>query len=197
MQKQAKLAMQKQAKQALLGKTARCGRLKPLPKVAPCELSPTPPASAVIESSSPQTSEIQWPVTLPGGIEEKSAEKLNEKQTADAQVKPKESSAQADKKSFLPRSARLHFELQGAQAQILQVPAIPDRKHFGYVVEKVWELPRPDVIISITGGADNFDLPLEHKDRMMRGIMPAGREGKRQLKSWSVSAFYACCFARL
>jgi hypothetical protein len=54
-----------------------------------------------------------------------------------------------------------------------------------YFVENVWKLEKPDVIISITGGAQNFDLPPEQKDRMMRGMM----EGTRQIKPWSVSAF--------
>jgi hypothetical protein len=54
-----------------------------------------------------------------------------------------------------------------------------------YFVENVWKLENPDVIISITGGAQNFDLPPEQKDRMMRGMM----EGTRQIKPWSVSAF--------
>ena len=54
-----------------------------------------------------------------------------------------------------------------------------------YFVENVWKLDQPDVIISITGGAQNFDLPPEQKDRMMRGMM----EGTRQIKPWSVSAF--------
>ena len=76
-------------------------------------------------------------------------------------------------------------------AQILQVPGIPDEEDLinvhlvRYFVENVWKLERPDVIISITGGAQNFDLPPEHKDRMMRGMM----EGTRQIKPWSVSAF--------
>ena len=54
-----------------------------------------------------------------------------------------------------------------------------------YFVENVWKLEKPDVIISITGGAQNFDLPPEQKDRMMRGMM----EGTRQIKPWSVSIF--------
>jgi hypothetical protein len=38
-----------------------------------------------------------------------------------------------------------------------------------YFVEEVWKLPRPDVIISVTGGAMAFDLPSVHKDMIMKG----------------------------
>jgi len=109
---------------------------------------------------------------------------------AAAQVKPI--------KPFL--STRLPFKRKGhlKGVQILQVPAKEDLINVHlvrYFVENVWKLQRPDVIISITGGAQNFDLPPEHKDRMMRGMM----EGTRQLKPWSVSVFYALhfCFVRL
>jgi len=38
-----------------------------------------------------------------------------------------------------------------------------------YFIEKEWELERPDVIISVTGGATAFDLPANHKDMIMKG----------------------------
>jgi hypothetical protein len=56
-----------------------------------------------------------------------------------------------------------------------------------YFVENVWKLERPDVIISVTGSADNFDLPPEHTAMLMRGMM----EGTRKLQTWSVS-IYGC-----
>ena len=103
----------------------------------------------------------------------------------------------ADVKPFL--SYRLQFKrtIKRSSAHILQVPAPATVKKdvfkenvfnvhlVRYFVENVWKLDQPDVIISITGGAQNFDLPPEHKDRMMRGMM----EGTRQIKPWSVSAF--------
>ena len=73
-------------------------------------------------------------------------------------------------------------------AHILRVPADPGKcENFAnvhlirYFVDKVWKLPRPEVLISVTGGAKHFDLSPEHKDRMMRGMM----EGTRQLNPWS------------
>ena len=90
-------------------------------------------------------------------------------------------------------SYRLQFKrtIKRNSAHILQVPATVFKENVfnihlvRYFVENVWKLDQPDVIISITGGAQNFDLPPEHKDRMMRGMM----EGTRQIKPWSVSAF--------
>ena len=38
------------------------------------------------------------------------------------------------------------------------------------------ELPRPDVIISVTGGAMAFDLPTMHKDMIMKGMMENTRD---------------------
>ena len=75
-------------------------------------------------------------------------------------------------------------------AHILRVPADPGKcENFAnvhlirYFVDKVWKLPRPEVLISVTGGAKHFDLSPEHKDRMMRGMM----EGTRKLNPWSLS----------
>lgn len=45
-----------------------------------------------------------------------------------------------------------------------------------YFVEAVWKLPRPDVIISVTGGAMAFDLPTMHKDMIMKGMMENTRD---------------------
>lgn len=38
-----------------------------------------------------------------------------------------------------------------------------------YFIEQEWKIPRPDVIISVTGGAQAFDLPKMHKDMIMKG----------------------------
>jgi hypothetical protein len=60
-----------------------------------------------------------------------------------------------------------------------------------YFVENVWKLERPDVIISVTGGASkNFDLRPEYNEKLMRGMM----EGTRKLKTWSVSIYVCICF---
>jgi hypothetical protein len=38
-----------------------------------------------------------------------------------------------------------------------------------FFVEQEWKLERPDVIISVTGGAGEFNFPSMHKDMIMRG----------------------------
>lgn len=38
-----------------------------------------------------------------------------------------------------------------------------------FFVEQEWKLERPDVIISVTGGAGEFNFPSRHKDMIMRG----------------------------
>ena len=45
-----------------------------------------------------------------------------------------------------------------------------------YFIEAEWQLPRPDVIISVTGGAQAFDLPSVHKDMIMKGMMENTRD---------------------
>ena len=97
-----------------------------------------------------------------------------------------------DGKPFL--SARLRFKrtCRKKSAHILQVPCKKEEDIFNvqlvrYFVENVWKLERPDVIISVTGGADNFDLPPEQNAMLMRGMM----EGTRKLKTWSVP-IYGC-----
>ena len=52
-----------------------------------------------------------------------------------------------------------------------------------YIVENVWHLPRPEVIISVTGGAQHFDLAAADKDKILRGIM----EGTRHLNPWFIT----------
>jgi hypothetical protein len=49
-------------------------------------------------------------------------------------------------------------------------------------IEHGWQLPRPDVIITINGGAQFFEMKAEEKDKVMRGMM----EGTRHLKPWFV-----------
>jgi hypothetical protein len=92
-------------------------------------------------------------------------------------------------------SARLPFKKTSRKrgAHILQVPCNNQKYIFNvplvrYFVENVWKLERPDVIISVTGGASlNFDLHPDKNDMLMRGMM----EGTRKLKPWSVS-IYGC-----
>jgi hypothetical protein len=45
-----------------------------------------------------------------------------------------------------------------------------------YFLEAEWQLPRPDVIISVTGGAQAFDLASSHKDMIMKGMMENTRD---------------------
>jgi len=49
-------------------------------------------------------------------------------------------------------------------------------------IEQGWKLPRPDVIITINGGGQGFNMKAEEKDKVMRGMM----EGTRHLKPWFV-----------
>jgi hypothetical protein len=105
----------------------------------------------------------------------------------------KNPSGAAGVKPFL--SARLPFKRASRKrsAHILQVPGneeedICNVQLVRYFVENVWKLERPDVIISVTGGASkNFDLRPEYKEKLMRGMM----DGTRKLKPWSVS-IYGC-----
>ena len=46
-----------------------------------------------------------------------------------------------------------------------------------------WQLKRPDVIISVTGGAADFDLSTEESDRIFKAMM----DGTRSLDAWFVT----------
>ena len=50
-------------------------------------------------------------------------------------------------------------------------------------MQHVWKLKRPDVIISVSGGAKQFDLSTENKDKVMKGMM----EGTRALDAWFIT----------
>eukprot|EP00802_Teleaulax_amphioxeia_P009771 Tamp_09792.p2 GENE.Tamp_09792~~Tamp_09792.p2 ORF type:complete len:240 (-),score=46.28 Tamp_09792:1160-1879(-) len=50
-------------------------------------------------------------------------------------------------------------------------------------MEHVWKLKRPDVIISVTGGAEDFDLSTEELDRIFKAMM----DGTRSLDAWFVT----------
>ena len=52
-----------------------------------------------------------------------------------------------------------------------------------FYMEHVWKLKRPDVIISVTGGAQDFDLSTEDLDKIFKGMM----DGTRSLNSWFVT----------
>jgi hypothetical protein len=109
----------------------------------------------------------------------------NIKKLKEALEKP---SGAADVKPFL--SARLPFKRTSRKrcAHILQVSTGVPLPLVRYFVENVWKLERPDVIISVTGGASlNFDLHPDKNDMLMRGMM----EGTRKLKPWSVP-IYGC-----
>ena len=99
---------------------------------------------------------------------------------------------EADVKPFLSSRLRFKRTARKKSAHILQVPCKMEEDIFNvqlvrYFVEHVWKLERPDVIISVTGGAAEYNLPPEHNAMLMRGMM----EGTRKLKPWSVS-IYGC-----
>jgi len=69
-------------------------------------------------------------------------------------------------------------------AQFATVREVGYNEHLmRFFATKAWSLPRPDVIISVTGGAGNFKLSAGHKDRIMKGMM----EGTRNLKPWFIT----------
>jgi hypothetical protein len=69
-------------------------------------------------------------------------------------------------------------------AQFATVHNVKYNEHLmRFFVDKVWSLPRPDVIISVAGGAKYFKLSAGHKDRIMKGMM----EGTRNLKPWFIT----------
>jgi hypothetical protein len=130
--------------------------------------------------------------------EAKKKEKLENLST---KLKEPLKTAKAGVKPFL--SARLPFKGESRNlsrkrtAHILQLPGTGDEEDIlnvrlvRYFVENVWKLGRPDVIISVNGGASkNFDLRPEDNEKLMRGMM----EGTRKLKTWSVSIYGCICF---
>ena len=52
-----------------------------------------------------------------------------------------------------------------------------------FYMEHVWKLKRPEVIISVTGGAADFDLSTEQLDRIFKEMM----DGTRSLDAWFVT----------
>lgn len=52
-----------------------------------------------------------------------------------------------------------------------------------FYMEHVWKLKRPDVIITVTGGAMDFDLSTEEKDTIMKAMM----DGTRALDAWFIT----------
>ena len=50
-------------------------------------------------------------------------------------------------------------------------------------MERGWGLKRPDVIITVTGGAMAFDMSTEDKDKIMKGMM----DGTRNLDAWFIT----------
>ena len=57
-------------------------------------------------------------------------------------------------------------------------------------LEQGWQLPRPDVIITINDGEQFLDMKQEEKETITRGMM----DGTRHLKPWSVCAGVRCRF---
>jgi len=52
-----------------------------------------------------------------------------------------------------------------------------------YYMNHVWNLPAPDIIISVTGGASAFELSTEAKEIIMKGMV----DGTRSLDAWFVT----------
>lgn len=61
-----------------------------------------------------------------------------------------------------------------------------DKAHSAIIPRKQWKLKRPDVIISVTGGAEDFDLSTEEKDRIFKAMM----DGTRSLDAWFTTGGY-------
>jgi hypothetical protein len=158
-----------------------CDAPTQVPTVQPKAKQDTPKPRSKLEKTKPEFLELHWPT------DEQQQE--FEMRTCNEDVPSKEGGGgvcQSPAKALL--SVKLPFKKSKFKStHILQLPAVPDNTanvHLvRYFVDKVWKLPRPEVIISVTGGAKHFDLSPEHKDRMMRGMM----EGTRKLNPWSLS----------
>ena len=90
--------------------------------------------------------------------------------------------------SFPFQTSRHGHENASESAQFLIVPEGAGEDFFNvhlvrHFVEKVWQIPRPKVIITVTGGAAFFDLAAVDKDKIMRGMM----EGTRDLSPWFIT----------
>jgi hypothetical protein len=168
-----------------------CDAPTQMPTVQPKAKQETHKPGSKIEKSKTEFLELHWPT------DEQQQE--FEKRTFGEDVPNKEGGGrvyQSPVKALL--SVKLPFKKSKCKSahilhkckstHILQLPAVHDNTanvHLvRYFVDKVWKLPRPEVIISVTGGAKHFDLSPEHKDRMMRGMM----EGTRKLNPWSLSS---------
>jgi hypothetical protein len=99
--------------------------------------------------------------------------------------------------TILPSSGTLLFSTRRRIAKYLIVPGGKPRSRgawgngvfqnvhlLRFFVEQGWQLPRPDVIITINDGAGFLDLKQEEKKTILRGMM----DGTRHLKPWSVRA---------
>ena len=52
-------------------------------------------------------------------------------------------------------------------------------------VEQSWKIPRPEDIITVTGGGAHFDLPQVDKDKIMCGMMgPSSKAGADYNSCW-------------
>ena len=86
-----------------------------------------------------------------------------------------------------PLCGEIPFSTQVDSTSVAQFATVHNVKYnehlMRFFVDKVWALPRPDVIISVAGGAKYFKLSAGHKDRIMKGMM----EGTRNLKPWFIT----------
>ena len=83
----------------------------------------------------------------------------------------------------LPLYGEITFSTQGDSTSVAQFAKVHNKKYdehlMRFFADKVWELPRPDVM-SVAGWADSFKLSATHKDRIMKDMM----DGTRNLKPW-------------
>lgn len=52
-----------------------------------------------------------------------------------------------------------------------------------FLFEQVWNVPRPHLVITITGGAHDFQLSVGQKDKIMRGLMDLAKN----MRAWLVT----------
>jgi hypothetical protein len=104
--------------------------------------------------------------------------------------------AEAMARDMGPRPWCGTFEADGASTDVkfltVNVPKAGEAEDFfnsynphliRYYLERVWNLNRPDVIITVTGGAMAFDMSTEDKDKIMKGMM----DGTRNLDAWFIT----------
>ena len=81
----------------------------------------------------------------------------------------------------VPCCGKLEAEGQNEDLKFMTVDVSDYNPHLiRFYMEHVWKLKRPEVIISVTGGAADFDLSTEQRDRIFKEMM----DGTRSLDAW-------------